>query len=280
MKYHTIGISGQSASGKTHFLKILMAMLNYNSYSYIDLDGYHYHGRQERLKLNEFPEDINANDINRMIIDIKNVKSGKAIEIPTYNHQIGTVENYIQVTPKPLIFVEGLHTTLLNNLAKERIIDLTFHINPNNDLQKTWKVYRDVLERGYDFETVMKELKGRIEFEKKYVQPQIKESDVIIKIIKNSCQIIHVLLLLQNNKLAISRNIHTLFRLKELCKFDTKYFQLSQKKEYYKSLKYLDQFNLINFERKVLKQMEKNSIEEIVLLSLGLILLFKIDNDG
>jgi uridine kinase len=278
MKYNTIGISGQSASGKTFFLKILMSLLNNESYSYIDLDGYHYHGREERKRLCEFPEDINANNVERIIEDIKKIKNGRIIETPTYNHQLGKIENITRVAPKSIIFVEGLHTTSLNDLAKEKIIDFSIHINPSVDLQHAWKVHRDVLERGYNFDTVMKEIDGRKTYEKKFVLPQKQKSDVLINISEVDFLIKHVLLIAQTHEIACTDGFKRLFKVTPIEDSNKKYLHLTQQDEYRKLLYKLDHSGLLKFDKTTLKKVNENSNEYIAQISLGLILFLKACN--
>ncbi len=278
IKHHTIGISGKSASGKSYFLRKLTDMLNKDIFSMIDLDGYHFHCRKERLQLNEFPEDLEANNIKQIITDIKTIKSGQVITPPIYNHQKGIIENTTTVHPKPIIFIEGLHTTLLNDLAKQQIIDFTIHINPIINLQQTWKVHRDVLKRGYDFNTVMNEIKGRRVFEERYIQPQTYKSDVLLNINTHNLSIEHFLLIKQDNKLIESNEINNLFHLKKMKLFKKCYFQISQKKNFLKILMNIDRFNLINKQKKTINNLVENSIGYVVQMILGLILIFMVHN--
>ena len=58
--------------------------------------------------------------------------------------------------------------------------DLNVFINTDEELTKAWKLSRDIESRGYTVEQVLLAIKMRESDEKKYIQPQIKNADIIV----------------------------------------------------------------------------------------------------
>ncbi len=181
-----IAISGASSSGKTTLLRTLSSIMGDDHITHIDMDGYHLHSREEREQLNEYPEDLKANDFCRLAQDIRALKSGNIIFMPTYVHENGDFGEPILQHPRAVIFVEGLHASMLNKISGQDLVDYSVFVCPDEDLRKSWKVRRDVNERGYSYTAATRQISERTVFEQRYVFPQSYGSDILFQIERES----------------------------------------------------------------------------------------------
>lgn len=181
-----VSIAGASASGKTTLVTSLAKYIGMESHTHFDLDGYHLHARKERKNLNEYPEDPNANDFSRVFRDLKALSKGETILMPMYDHKKGTFSMPIKFQPANIVFVEGLHAGLINKFSGENIIDITIFLNPDEDLQKAWKVERDVFKRGYLYAEAIEQINKRQYHVNKYILPQAINADILINVNKQN----------------------------------------------------------------------------------------------
>jgi phosphoribulokinase len=205
-----LSIAGASSSGKTTLLKELAKLLGKDNVAHVDMDGYHVHTRKERLEINEYPDELEANDFPKLINDLETLLSGHPISMPTYNHTQGEFGAPFIIHPTEYIFIEGLHANLINQIAGKKIIDFSMFIYPEEDLRKAWKVYRDVNQRGYSYESALEQISKREEYVRKVILPQIELSDCIFFIEKYRRNKISNKLLITNEKKEILTNINPL----------------------------------------------------------------------
>merc|ERR1712151_965503 len=75
--------------------------------------------------------------------------------------------------------VEGLHP-IYDEKARTNL-DLAIYIDIVNDVKFAWKIQRDVAERGWTEEQVREDIEKRLPDFAKYVDPQKKDADVILR---------------------------------------------------------------------------------------------------
>ncbi|MDD1694096.1 MAG: uridine kinase, partial [Methanoregula sp.] len=85
----TIGVAGDSGSGKTTFTNAIRQIFGPELVSTITLDDYHKYDREERRKLDITPLHPDANNITQLEQDIARMKEGHSIQKPVYNHATG-----------------------------------------------------------------------------------------------------------------------------------------------------------------------------------------------
>ena len=177
-----IAVGGASSSGKTRVLRSLKAALGRKHTAHLDLDGYHKHNREQRLSLGEFPEELRANDFEQIVHDVKQLRQGAEVAVPTYDHKTGQFVRKRMVKPYPIIFVEGLHAAALNSICNEHLIDIAIFLDPEEDLRRSWKVHRDVAERSYTYENAVLEIQQREPAVLRYILCQRDMADVLLHI--------------------------------------------------------------------------------------------------
>ena len=96
----TIGVAGDSGSGKTTFTQGIRSIFGDDLVSTITLDDYHSLDRAGRLNSGLTALDPKANRIDQLEKDLIMLKRGVPVEKPVYNHAIGTFDPPVIFRPK------------------------------------------------------------------------------------------------------------------------------------------------------------------------------------
>merc|ERR1719498_1534954 len=99
----------------------------------ICLDDYHLNDRQGRKVTKRTALDLAENNFDLMYEQLKALKSGETIEKPIYNHVNGTLDTPEEITPTPIVIIEGLHP-----FADERVrelIDFSLYLDISDDVK-------------------------------------------------------------------------------------------------------------------------------------------------
>ena len=96
----TIGVAGDSGSGKTTFTQGIRSIFGSELVSTITLDDYHRYDREERKKLGITALNPAANRIDQLESDLGRLKQGMPVDKPVYNHDTGTFDQPVTFIPK------------------------------------------------------------------------------------------------------------------------------------------------------------------------------------
>ena len=176
----TIGVAGDSGSGKTTFTQGVRSIFGNDLVSTITLDDYHRFDRDGRKEQGLTALDPEANRIERLEQDLVQLKRGVPIDKPVYNHTTGKFDPPVVFWPKKILILEGLHTLFTPLLRK--YLDFTLFVNPENQVKYDWKLKRDVINRGYSPDAVQKEIIEREPAYERYIAPQKEFADAVIGI--------------------------------------------------------------------------------------------------
>ncbi len=174
----TIGVAGDSGSGKTSFTQAIRQIFGEDLVSTITLDDYHRYDREERKRLGVTPLAPEANDLSRLERDLIALKKGNAIRKPVYNHQNGRFDPPVSFKPKKILILEGLHT-FFSPVLRE-LLDFKLFVDPERSVKHEWKIKRDMELRGYREGEVLDELAEREKDFQEYIAPQRHYADAII----------------------------------------------------------------------------------------------------
>ncbi|MET1125206.1 MAG: phosphoribulokinase [Archaeoglobaceae archaeon] len=180
-KVFVVAIAGDSGSGKTTFAKGIENI--FGDVTTITLDDYHRYDREQRRKLGITPLNPEANDLELARKHIEGLKRGEKVLKPTYDHRTGTFGEWEVIEPSPIVVVEGLHA-LYDGIRD--VVDFGIFVDPAREVKRVWKIRRDVHERGYAMEEVVKEIIAREPDYKRFVDFQKIYADVVIKIYPSS----------------------------------------------------------------------------------------------
>jgi len=176
----TIGVAGDSGSGKTTFTQGIRDIFGSDLVSTITLDDYHRLDREGRRRENLTPLNPAANRIDRLEQDLIMLRRGVPVEKPVYNHATGTFDPPVVFRPKRILILEGLHTLFTPVLRS--YLDFTLFVDPAKEVKYDWKIRRDMAKRGYAHEAVLREIGEREPEYEKYIAPQKEYADAVIGI--------------------------------------------------------------------------------------------------
>jgi phosphoribulokinase len=176
----TLGVAGDSGSGKTTFTQGVRNIFGNDLVSTITLDDYHSLNRDERREQGITALDPKANRIDQLEKDLISFKRGVPVEKPSYNHTTGTFDPPAIFRPKKILILEGLHTLFTPTLRK--YLDFTLFVDPAKPVKYDWKILRDVNTRGYSRDAVLEEIAEREPEYERYIAPQKEFADAIIGI--------------------------------------------------------------------------------------------------
>ena len=176
----TIGVAGDSGSGKTTFTQGIRDIFGSDLVSTITLDDYHRLDREGRVREGLTALNPAANRIELLEQHLIMLRRGVPIEKPVYNHSAGTFDPPVVFRPKKILILEGLHTLLTPVLR--RYLDFTLFVDPARGVKYDWKLKRDMAKRGYSKEAVLGEIVKREPEYEKYIAPQKEFADAVIGI--------------------------------------------------------------------------------------------------
>jgi len=176
----TIGVAGDSGSGKTSFTRGVRNIFGSDLVSTITLDDYHSLDRAGRQEQGITALNPRANRIGQLEQDLIMLKRGVPIEKPVYNHATGTFDSPAIFRPRRILILEGLHTFFTPTLRK--YLDFTLFVDPAKQVKYDWKIRRDMVKRGYSREVVEKEIAEREPDYERYIAPQKEYADAVIGI--------------------------------------------------------------------------------------------------
>ena len=152
----TIGITGGSGSGKTHFIKRVSAHFKPEQLCLISQDHYYkpleLQTRDDQGVDNfDLPGSI---EHTQLAADIRQLKQGQRVVKKEYNfNQANVIPKDLVFNPAPLLIVEGLFVQYFDEIKKE--LDLKIFIEAKDHIKLTRRIRRDNTERGYDLEDVL-----------------------------------------------------------------------------------------------------------------------------
>jgi phosphoribulokinase len=176
----TIGVAGDSGSGKTTFTNAIRQIFGQDLVATITLDDYHWYDREERKRLDITPLHPDANNLVQLETDVARLKEGYAITKPVYNHATGTFDPPVPFASKKIIILEGLHTLFTPRLRE--LIDFSVFVDPDPEVKFAWKRQRDTKKRGYSLAEVAEEIERREKDYEEFIAPQRCLADAVIRI--------------------------------------------------------------------------------------------------
>merc|ERR1719165_54484 len=197
-----IGVAADSGCGKSTFMRRLTSIFGGESKlldigretntlvsdmtTVICLDDYHKWDRTGRKSNPEWPDGITAlheacQDWDKMAADVTDLKAGKTVSKPIYNHITGELDPYEEVSATPIVIFEGLHP--LYDTRVREALDLSIYLDITDEVKFAWKAQRDIAERGATMEEVQAAIDARKPDFSAYVEPQKEKADIIIQVL-------------------------------------------------------------------------------------------------
>jgi uridine kinase len=153
---YTIGITGGSGSGKTHFINKLSTLFKPEEICLVAQDHY-YKAREAQLIDDRGVENFDLPEaIDRELFhaDIQRLKRGEPVKKNAYAFNTpGIAPAVIEFRPAPILIVEGLFVQYFSEIEKE--LDLKIFIEAKDYLKLSRRIRRDNDERGSDLNDVL-----------------------------------------------------------------------------------------------------------------------------
>lgn len=189
-KHFLIGISGESASGKTTIcntikketerLNMPVEILSADNY-FRDISALiKQHGSFDNLLASGFDVDSPDNfNLEQLFTDLEKLSRGEDVKIPEYlvNGTGVVVPEAIPKQAKKIIVVEGMATM---HGAVADLFDVKLYVDIEPEIQEKWFLYRAQTSRNQNEENARKQLAYVREASKKYILPKKDASDIII----------------------------------------------------------------------------------------------------
>lgn len=189
-KHILIGISGESASGKTTIcntivqrtkslnmpVEIMSADNYFNDISELIKE----HGSFDKLLESGYDVDSPNNfNMPQLYEDLLALSQGTDVKIPEYlvNGTGVVVPKSIPKKAEKIIVVEGM-ATMYGKVAD--LFDVKLYVDIDPEIQKNWFLYRAQTSRNQNEENALKQLAYVREASKKYILPKKDNSDIII----------------------------------------------------------------------------------------------------
>ena len=239
-KCNVIAIAGDSGSGKSTLLKVLTPLFNENNILTLETDRYHKWERGNENYQNYTHLNPYANHLEKMYEDVYDLKIGNEIYQVDYDHSSGKFTQKEKIESKNNILICGLHTMYENKIKD--ILDIKIYMDTDRALIKKWKIKRDVEERGYSLEKVLKQMEVREEDYEEYILKQKENADIVVNFYeeydKLKCK-----LMIQNNNI-INKILRELLRLDYEISYDNNNLIIKLKNNYYSEIFMI--INIIN----------------------------------
>ena len=177
-----IGIAGGTGSGKTTVVRKIVENLPKGEVVVLPQDSYYKDSShvpvEERQNINfDHP---NAFDWDLLTSQLAQLKSGKAIEQPTYSYLNCTRQKEtIHIEPKNVIIVEGI-LALCDPMLRNQM-DLKIFVDADSDERLIRVISRDIVERGRTAEDVMNRYTRVLKpMHLQFIEPTKRYADLII----------------------------------------------------------------------------------------------------
>ena len=160
---YLVGISGGSASGKTHLLQRLMTAFAPGELTLISMDHYYKdleHQRREPDGSVNFdqPESMM---LDRFAADVRALMQGRPVQIREYRFNVpNPTPNLLTFEPAPILVFEGLFVFYLPEVRQ--MLDLKVFVDADEHIKLSRRIRRDIVERSVTVEEVLMQYERQV----------------------------------------------------------------------------------------------------------------------
>jgi len=145
------------------------------------LDDFHLNDRAGRKVTKLTALHPAENNFDLMYEQLKELKAGKTIKKPIYNHVNGTLDTPETIEPTPIVIVEGLHP-MYDSRVRD-LLDFSLYLDISDEVKFAWKIQRDMEERGHSLESIQASIESRKPDFDAFIAPQKEFSDLTIQVL-------------------------------------------------------------------------------------------------
>ena len=179
---YLIGISGGSGGGKTSVANLIHKSLGKKDSLLFSMDTYYKDLTPEQEKdLNNYNFDSpEALDLDLLYTHLNDLMHWKKIEMPTYDFSTNKRNSYtINLEPAKVIIFEGI--LAFYDKRMRDLMDLKLFIDLDDDIRLSRRIYRDIISRGREMETVLERYHKFVKTAyNNFIRPTKEYADIII----------------------------------------------------------------------------------------------------
>ncbi len=172
-----IGLGGDSGAGKHTLARDLLAVLG-DHLALVDGDDDHRWERGDPAWQQLTHLDPRANHLQTQLAALQRLRQGADVHKARYDHVHGRFTRPVLWPSARVVGLVGLHPFYLS--AQRRLLDLRVFVDAADDVRRTWKLARDVQDRGKTEASVLAELERREPDAQRFVRPQMQHADVVL----------------------------------------------------------------------------------------------------
>jgi uridine kinase len=176
----SIGIAGDSGSGKDTLSRAVAGMFGEHSVAHVSGDDYHVWDRYAPMWKGLTHLDPRGNDLQRFTHDVMALMDGKAIQCRRYDHGAGRFLPPSLTQKNEVIIASGLHALHAHRLRNR--FDVSVYLDVDEGLRRSWKIARDVHQRGHALDTVLAAIERRMADAVRFVQPQRANASLVLSL--------------------------------------------------------------------------------------------------
>lgn len=174
-----VGIGGDSGAGKNTLANLIKDI--FGAEMTINLEGDDAHkwerGHENWKKYTHL--DPKSNNLHEDLRHAAELLKGSSIKRSLYDHGTGTFTDLNDIDSNKVIVYVGLHPFYLQQMRK--MFDIKIYVEPEEELRTYWKMVRDIKERGKTKENVLNVMEKRESDAEKFIRPQKKFADIIVR---------------------------------------------------------------------------------------------------
>ena len=177
-----IGIAGGTGSGKTTVVNKILSSFPAGEVAVMPQDSYYKDSShippEERSKINF--DEPNAIEWSLLVEHLRQLKAGKAIDMPTYSYLTCTrQEETVRVEPRDVVIVEGI--LVLTDPVLRQMMDVRCFVDADADDRLIRVIARDCIERGRTPQMVIDRYEDVLKpMHCQYIEPCKRFADLII----------------------------------------------------------------------------------------------------
>ncbi|MSS16428.1 uridine kinase [Sodaliphilus pleomorphus] len=177
-----IGIAGGTGSGKTTVVRKIMKRLPKGEVGIISQDSYYKDSShvpaEERQNIN-FDEPA-AFDWTLLLEHLKQLKAGKAIEMPTYDYlTCSRQKETVHMEPHDVVLIEGI--LVFSDPRLRKMMDIKVFVDADADDRLIRVISRDCIERGRTPKMVIDRYEKVLKpMHQLHIEPAKKYADIIV----------------------------------------------------------------------------------------------------
>ncbi|WP_339688590.1 uridine kinase [uncultured Parasphingorhabdus sp.] len=176
-----VGISGGSCSGKTTLTRKIFEKLGPDQCVVLPQDDYFFgFGDAPKGKGGPNFDHPDAVDFDQMCSQLRQLKSGEAIDRPLYDFPTHLPKTETERTePRPLILIDGI--LILQHQPLRELLDLSIFVECDSETRFARRLERDVRERGRTARSVHDQFAEQVgPMHDLHVEPSKTHADIVI----------------------------------------------------------------------------------------------------